>query len=68
MRNMDVMKCLSEKVKSEYDPEEVRELVMWISQGWGDGGEAFQAKGRISTNALTQVCDWHVPGTVRSPI
>lgn len=63
MRNMDVMECLTEKVKSEYDLKEVRELVIWIS-----GGKAFQAEGRVSTNAVMQGRDWHVPGTVRSPI
>lgn len=63
MRNMDVMKCLNEKVKSEYHLKEMRELVIWIS-----GGKAFQTEGRGSTNALMQGRDWYVPGTVMSPI
>ena len=34
MRNMDIMKCLTEKVKFEYilDLKEVRELAIWIAE------------------------------------
>lgn len=43
MRNMDVMKCLTEKVKSEYDLKEVRELRSHL----GIWEKAFQAEGRV---------------------